>query len=136
MDCDLVCKSTGFYSPEVPAHQMCTGEADDIFKSISLWKGWLESQAQTCFGPILSTLHLCILRTVSCGDAVGDNKLTCNAQRLGMSGEQLYLLTRISTSSCCCSTSAFSARSRAFEELLKFPCCFLRDRQGFPGWLF
>lgn len=41
MDFVLVCKSTDFYSPKVPVHQMCTREADYIFKSISLW---LESQ--------------------------------------------------------------------------------------------
>lgn len=118
MDCVLVCKSTGFYSPKVPVPQMCTREAGDIFKSISLWKVWLESQAWTCFEPILGTLHLCILRTVLCGDTVGDNKPTCNAERLRMSGEQLYLLIQSSTSSCYCSTSAFSKHNRAFEELL------------------
>lgn len=137
MGCALLCKSTGFYSPKVPVPQMRgTREAGDNFKSISLWKVWLESQAWSCFEPILGTLHLCILRTVLCGDTVGDNKPTCNAEWLSMSGEQLYLLTESSTSSCYRSTSAFSEHNRAFEELLKFPCCFLRDRQGFPGWLF
>ena len=72
MDCMLECKCMCFYRLKVTLHQMCTRVADYIFKNVSLWKLRLESQAcpfdKNYFEPILSTLHLCILRTVSCGD--------------------------------------------------------------------
>lgn len=130
MNCVLLCKV-----PTALKYQCirCAPDREVTFSAASLFgKYGLKVRLE----PVLGTLHFCILRTVLCGDTVGDNKPTCNAEWLSMSGEQLYLLTQSSTSSCCCSTSAFSEHNGAFEELSKFPCCFFRDRQVFPGWLF